>query len=386
MLKKMWDRWLGTGSWRTRDINDNLARVLVAELDTIAQKERFERVGPAQACKEITAMLRVGRLLCGKILVTDMMILDGSYFMLLGPEGVMRELGASDGSFPLTVTGSQKSLALGLESRLGNTSTIWQTGKDLQESATARQKNVWDEWVEFENKGLIRYEQQIRKFELAVVPDLPDCLTNTGNTEILSTLNATKTRSDAFQAIEQSLLKGQDKELVSSWWNSRYLKGIALVAEADWLQFESNGPLDTPIRHDMGSLSLPQNLLQWANSATSATIAVAWDRTVQERRALRKKQRHREMKALCFAAMASTGGDSRSQVLGQSAFKLFVGLALVAIGLPFIHLNALIESLPWIAFAVLVVSTLPFRDIVLLAVNLVPDKQAQLLLFEVPKK
>ena len=69
-------------------------RIMVAELDSIAQQEIFDSATDrAAAVGSLPGWLRGALVPSGRIPVTDSILPDGRYFIKLGPEGVAGELG-----------------------------------------------------------------------------------------------------------------------------------------------------------------------------------------------------------------------------------------------------------------------------------------------------
>lgn len=149
-------------------------RVLIAEMDSIAQRARYDAKDHHAATTELSGMLRIGRLVSEHILLTDVMVLDGCYFMRLGPEGVIRELGATEAQFPLTITGHYPSLGEGLSARLSDADFSWSLdnvhrGREVPASVT----NTWQQWLDYVERGIVRYEQQTGQFALPAGANYP---------------------------------------------------------------------------------------------------------------------------------------------------------------------------------------------------------------------
>lgn len=136
-------------------------RIMVAELDSIAQQEVFDAATDrAAAVRAISGWLRSALVLSGRILVTDSMLLDGRYFMELGPEGVARELGASVRDLPLTICGVQPTLRAGLEQKLAQPGFEWQLHYGLStrpDKPAKHHRRVWEKWLLALDEGSITY-------------------------------------------------------------------------------------------------------------------------------------------------------------------------------------------------------------------------------------
>lgn len=165
-------------------------RILIAEMDSIAQRARYDTKDHHVATTELSGMLRIGRLVSEHILLTDAMVLDGSYFMRLGPEGVIRELGATEAQFPLTITGHYSSLREGLEVRLANADFVWSLENFRQgHEAPSSITNTWQQWLDYVERGIVRYEQQNGQFILPAGARYP--LKHAGADQLQATLDQT---------------------------------------------------------------------------------------------------------------------------------------------------------------------------------------------------
>ncbi|EXJ51335.1 hypothetical protein [Microbacterium sp. MRS-1] len=138
-------------------------RLLIAEFDSPAQARSFDDRDPAVALRELTQRLRVGMIVAESVVVTDAMVLDGSYFLALGPSGVLRDLGLSTVQLPLLITGRAISLAQALEDRRADPEHLWASAGFVPSRRWYPPESVlrvWDEWIDAEERGLLRYEQQ----------------------------------------------------------------------------------------------------------------------------------------------------------------------------------------------------------------------------------
>ena len=81
-----------------------IRRVMVADFDSVRQKDLWQREGEAEANRRLTGMLRLACLLEGRLILTDSQLLDGIYFVTHGPDDVAGVLGCDPGRIPLTVS------------------------------------------------------------------------------------------------------------------------------------------------------------------------------------------------------------------------------------------------------------------------------------------
>ena len=225
----------------------------------MVQTERYA-TNPELATAELTGMLRTGRRMSEAVLVTDVMVLDGTYFMMLGPECVLRELGARDSEFPLVLTGTSDSLTSALKKRVDSPDFPWYLESVSSENQAPQWvRDRWQEWISFEEHGFIRYATQFGEFKLPTDTARPAA--DSPDAGFFTALENEKTRRNAIALIKDSTLNPTDQKNVSRWWNALYLRAIATGADADWLSFEAPETQPLATDHDDDSLHLPQKLL-----------------------------------------------------------------------------------------------------------------------------
>lgn len=356
-------------------------RVLIAELDSPAQSDRFAQRGARTALTELTGMLRIGVLVSSRILVTDAMLLDGAYFVALGPEGVLRELGAAQGRYPLTITGVHASLREGLESRLADPAFRWSlTGVGGAGSVAPDVRRSWDDWLRVVESGVVQYEQQTGgKAPLRTGPPpvrTPESLMAVAG----SGLAELRHRSSAWRVIDGLSLDAQEREDVRRWWNDAYSRMIAENAAADWVSFDAETLSALTARRQDVELPLSSALVEWARESTPATIAVAWDASHAQRRRLHARPTWARVRDLAFATTRVVSAPSRISVLLASVAKLAVALVVVALALPGLQIGSIDSPWTWIGFAGAIATTVPFDALWALRELLVRDPRARLVL------
>ena len=133
-------------------------RLLIAEFDSQAQAHVFAAApDPRAAISELTQRLRVGTIVASRVVLTDAMVLDGSYFLTLGPEGVIRELGASVAELPLLVVGRARSLTEALEHRRSRPDHLWASAGLVASREWDPPENVlrsWERWTDAAASGV----------------------------------------------------------------------------------------------------------------------------------------------------------------------------------------------------------------------------------------
>ncbi|MBS0025618.1 hypothetical protein [Microbacterium paraoxydans] len=358
------------------------ARVLIAELDSPAQAALFDGASDVrEAITELTGMLRIGMLVSSEILVTDAMLLDGAYFMALGPDGVMSELGATPGRYPLTITGVHPTLREGLEVRLANDGFRWSLPALRGVSEAPPQiRHVWEEWLRFVESGIIRYEQQAGGDAPLRTGSPPAPSPEALSVIAEARLDEVRYRSIAWQRIDALPLGEADRAAVRRWWGDAYLRMIAENAGADWVTFgaDSDGHL-ARAAHDV-ELPLSTALVDWARDSTPATIAVAWDASRRQRHRLRERPSWSRMRGLAFAATQVTAAPSRGSVLLTSIAKLVIALCVVALAVPGLGIGSVDNVWTWVAFVGAIATTVPFESLGALRELLAKDPRARFVL------
>lgn len=357
------------------------SRVLIAELDSPAQAERFAERGARTATIELTGMLRIGVLVSKTVLVTDAMLLDGSYFMPLGPAGVLRELGASGVRYPLTITGTSASLREGLRARMEDPAFRW----SLAELGAAREiplsiRRRWDDWLDAVESGFITYEQQPRALPPLRLGPAP-VRSEAARTQIVTTgLGDVRFRSAARRVVDELDLVAGERADVRRWCNDAYLRMIAENAGADWISFETDGAAPLALGPRGVELPLSSALITWARDSSSATIAVARDASRDQQEALRRRTDWTRMRDLAFTASQTTSAQSRPGVLYTAYAKLSIAVVLVALAVPGLEVGAINRPLTWISFVGVIATTVPFDSLAVLIRLLAKEPRARLLL------
>lgn len=352
--------------------------VLIADLDSPAQLERFRnQVSSGSAIAELTGMVRVARLISSRILVTDAMLLDGTYFMSLGPEGVLQELGANRSDFPFVVTGTASTLRESLDSRLNNPNFTWslpEMGNNQEPSQLLIAR--WNEWIRLVESGVIEYRVQVPTAEMKFARPP---LTESSSQRIIEDLRDISRRSEAWAAIDESSLNDGEKQAVRSWWNSAYLQLIASNAGADWISFSANA--DQVANRSSNTLRVPKRLVSWARDSAPATVAIAWDTTANLRSTFERKPTWSSLRNLAFALTQTTQSSSRRMVIAESIVKIIVTGFVVLFALPDFEETAFYASFVWAIFGFVALTSLPYRAIKNLVVLMIPDPATLIVTF-----
>lgn len=344
-------------------------QVLIADLDSPTQRERFvHQSEPGAAIAELTGMIRVARLISERILITDAMLLDGNYFMSLGPAGVLQELGTNRSDFPFIVTGTAPSLRQWLESRLENAEFAWSLLElSDRERPSTHLLSRWEDWIALTENGTIRYV--VQSGDADMVFGEPPALA--GVDQLLAELRDTNRRSDAWAKIDCCDRTADEKNLLREWWNVAYLQLIAAKAGADWISFSQNRAQRGKIAQNV--LRVPKKLIVWATESSPATIALAWDATLKLRADFNRRPSWVRLRNLAYGSTEVIESPSRRMVLAESVIKVVIACVVLIFALPGVSESEVYKSYVWLIFGFGVLTTLPYRAIKNLVSLMTPD-------------
>lgn len=361
-------------------------RVFIAELDSQAQAAAFRDVDgvrladPRPAILMLTERLRVGATIAGTVLVTDAMVLDGEYFLTLGPGGVLRELGMSTADLPLEITGLDASFADALERRRTTGDHAWAVADGAVSddwTPSVHIEQAWRDWVAAAEMGLIRYTRQpsaVAEMRFGTEPVI-----DAASAAQLERLRIEKYRSAAHRILDEleSTSPG-DAAATRKWWSDAYLRMIAENAAASWLSF--GGSVAAPLEEREGSVTLrvPLRLATWAQRATPAEFAAGRAAAGDLREKLQSGPSGLQLRALTFIATAEMERPSRARIVAEAVARIIVAAMLVVIALPFVPLFAADGPLAWCVFAIIVVGTFPFAAFAAVFRVFVPERTAVL--------
>lgn len=360
-------------------------RILIAELDSLAQATRFADRGARAATVELTGMLRLGMLVSGDILITDAMLLDGAYFLSLGPEGLLRELGAAYAHYPLTITGTYATLREGLRARRNDSSFLWSVPEIRSASGVpANIEAAWEDWLRAVEAGLITYEKQSGSgspLRLGGIPIEHRDDAELGAAIAAAELSETRSRSVAFARIDGLGLSEEDSAPVRAWWNTAYLRMIAENVRADWVSFETDVRRPIVVREQDVELPISADFVDWARRSTPATISLAWDASRSQRLRLRERPTWGRMRDLAFVATQAGSVRTRRAVLTGSTAKVLIAIVVIVLALPQWDIGALDNPWTWVAFAGALLATVPFDSLLALRSLLTREPRARFVLY-----
>lgn len=374
------------------------SRLLLFELDSVRQAERIGPcLGPnatyalADAIRDLTGMVRTGLMVADRLLVTDSMILDGAFFLLVPPDRLAGSLGCSVHELPITVLSSRSTLADALKAKQSTSGFKWQLA-DLFDDPD-RLRRHWRQWtssslpLELEpygrhgqagvSGGFITERPGVGWSE-ALGKIAADCLKRVIAEPTRSGVEAlcTAAKRDAPAAAAQI-------EQVRRWWESAYLMRIAESNEADWLRFTGgsgslmgdggpalSGDRRSLIRgaaHVTGSgrrrIRLGGALRETLSRVPPALYAIMRYHTAAESAALRRNPSVRRLNDLTYALTHLVEKKSRPIEIGAAGGRGMLALIAILAALPNLSGTVFGVDVAWIAFAVATIATIPFNDL-----------------------
>lgn len=218
-------------------------RTMVADFDSVRQRELVEQVGPVEAFRRLTAQLRTADLLSEELVVTDAQILDGIFFLLAGPSGIADLLGRSPMEpLPLVVTVRADSLDERLEAMREAADFEWSAEAAARHAEAAGERRATSEmldrgrvaWLDAARAGTVMVRSQVdAQFDVTrflgkpTPPGLP--------AELAAELHRTPSRSTARALIDQSGLSEGAIRDAHRWWQDAYAAALASQHDATWL-------------------------------------------------------------------------------------------------------------------------------------------------------
>lgn len=350
----------------TADATARLRRVLIAELDSLAQHELGDRLGRAAAEQYLVGVLRAAHLLAGTVLVTDSMLLDSRFFTSLGPRDLAARLGTEVNRLPLSVVSPTGSLRTALEVKLADPDFTWQLGED-------RPVETWRAWIEAEEAGYIAAEtftwfehggKQVPKPDFTAPPPLKTRADHPEVTGFVERAGSARGRRSLVYADHRAVsaaLPSQHRDELDRLlrqWNLHYLEAMAVQHHASWITFEPEltaavaAGAHVAGREPLSITGRLQRLITEAPPGVYAQMRFA-ARDASER--FKIEPTARNLRALAFSLDSSTSTPG----LRASAFGAIASLVLAVLGLGFGVLDSLGPDLSkWWTTAVVVLAGL----------------------------
>jgi hypothetical protein len=349
----------------TVDTTPRLRRVLIAELDSLAQRDLESRLGRAATEQHLVGALRAAHLLAGTVLVTDSMLLDSRFFSSVGPRELAARLGTEVSRLPLSIVSKEGSLRTALAAKLADEEFVWQLDDD-------RPLRSWHAWIAAEEAGYVAAETftsfdhaggPIAKPDFVAPPPLRTRSEHPVVAEFVERAGSAEAKRSSVYADHRAARSTVEQEhqdeldRLHREWNLHYLQAMATQHHASWITFEPEltaaltadghlaGPKTLTISgrlHDLISDAPPAVYAQMRFAARHASDRFKEDPTA------------RNLRSLAFALDSSTSSPG----LRASAFGAIASLVLAVLGLGFGVLDSLGGLSKWWTTVVVVLAGL----------------------------
>jgi hypothetical protein len=238
-----------------------IRRVMVADFDSVRQKDLWQREGEAEANRRLTAMLRLACLLEGRLILTDSQLLDGIYFVTHGPDDVAGVLGCDPGRIPLTVSVEAKfqSLEESLRAKTADPVFEWSSQQVIPPGPENERRRLVEmqsqrraEWLAAVEMGRLE-RGRFERFSFEVFEqhwEATPWSTRTPGSRVLPSsleeigLRGCIVRSHARDLIEDNIgpLSDPFSRLIYQRWDAAYQSALAACNDASWMYFSRGAP------------------------------------------------------------------------------------------------------------------------------------------------
>lgn len=374
-----------------------LRRALIGELDSLEQAQAYSGTdGVTQTIAEarILGMIRTGVLLSENVLITDSMLLDGVFFLSVGPTELAARLGRTGLPLPLILSTGSASLRAALEAKQNDSTFTWQlrqhgflgAGEGDVAWPPQRVQDAWAAWIEASERGLLPLDTDHVQDPAAFNPAIQRALLNradrpelSGAAAVLMATGATLTRRSDFLAEYDSAVEqpeqpeqtGQpdqptqpaDFDAVRTWWNDAYLDALAQVTNADWIRF---GPRTTPdpLDQERGDASRRRfhfsgSIVDTLTAAPPAVFASLHYAVSPQRARLAKRPSQSAVNGVGYAVRQHLAIPSRRGVVTSSGIRFLLAALAFALALPFVPMRWEWVDTAWI-LALVTLASLPW--------------------------
>lgn len=225
----------------------------MVDFDSTVQARLFAEHGPTEATSRLITSLRVVDLLGSRTVITAAEVLDGLFFLLLGPEGVLDCLGMDVRSkLPLMVSGLTESLASEWDRLIhptnhGRQSFSWSSDSVAHTVGwnSSRLTRARQAWIRAATAGQIDFLHVDRssldmgsaRQQLTPIPNPP-----------LQRLwlGLPDNRSDAYTLIADADVTDLAKRDLRRWYDTAYSLAIARQHQAELLEINPSGDMMGP--------------------------------------------------------------------------------------------------------------------------------------------
>ena len=352
-------------------------RVMVADFDSVRQRELWLQRGEHAASEQLTAMLRLACLLEGRLLLTDSQLLDGMYFVTHGPDDVAALLGCDRLRLPLTISVDNRfpTLRGSYAGKRGALGFEWSTeivAKAMrpEEVATVleQQEGRRKEWLAAVERGGVataafqpldpvmmqrHWSEDMASASSSVPPQIwPELMTFTE-------------RSKARTLIEERL--GPLDQNYDAWglyerWNSAYQGALAESNDASWLASDA---MSRRRHRGRSTLAVAGSLLDDLTRVSGPVHALVVHRAANAVTQWRGNPSQRSINHVAFAVKETlSAAPTYRQTFWSALLRLAVPLLLTATLLGFTQASEVgPEWLPFATAFLSLVAVVPLGDL-----------------------
>ncbi|WP_235780596.1 hypothetical protein [Sinomonas notoginsengisoli] len=372
---------------------------MIAEFDSLAQWDTLERAAsPSAAIAELTGMLRIALALSGRVLITESMLLDGWYFLRLGPHGVTAQLGLAPTALPLTVTGIGEDLRSSLARKRQDPHFIWQSlARPSGYASMHALGGKWEPWVAATESGTMDYErvgENVREFRLEDERIQPG-LQHPASVDLLQRVSKVASRSSYVRIMaeertalgslddpEENSARSEDLATLHEEWSRNYSQHIARWNRANWIKLSG----DASAAGEQGNsesivLRIPSNFADTMKECTAGAFALALSTLGTAQAALRDDPTTARLRGVAFSSLAVLTAPNRQSVKIAGYLRLTLALFAIVTAIPGFAVDFFGLSGPWLAFAAVALATMPWSDVKILCSLLKVEQHMDVVFF-----
>lgn len=216
-------------------------RSLVVDLDSVRQADLWLAQGRGEAVERLRAMVRTAVLLTDEIIVTDAQLLDGVFFLDLGPDGIAAALGLAPGAeLPMRIVARDSDLSQALAQMCDAPGFEWSSRRvATEDSGRVDDVQRRQEWVRAAHTGRFPVESFHGKvFDFGAALERSAAPPEEVPAEIVQTLRGITRRSDVVRALGGGdPVDEAQRRAAYWWWDTVYADALAAQHGASWLGF-----------------------------------------------------------------------------------------------------------------------------------------------------
>lgn len=338
------------------------SEVLVLEFDSVNQAMRFDLQPPRQAINQLTGMLRSALLVSERVILTDSMVLDGTYFGFMSPSRVAMALGTHIEALPLTIICTKGDLRTSLQEKLNNDRFVWQSRRHFDETQLRAQREAWCD---------VAAMLEVKPYKPMPSPSPADRrwveTLSEGARAYLARIEAVQERSTFIDISRCGIAKGTSTEgrQIDQWWHSRYLISIAQALNVDWMSFEGPGFDESLLIETVSRpvFRISNYITDQVTSMSAVPYGVIRDLTQNARSALHRKPTHHRMLNLSYLIRTSLTYPSRPEIILGATLRLLIAIVAITAATPALPTDLNGWDLAWLTFATAALATMPWDAI-----------------------